>query len=322
MFDHPDIEVQDIKDVPLSRDCYLVDVSYMSNFEQELTKTLARKNGDIYKDILVNYAALEYVNDEDDIADFLWYPNAFERFHPVSIHIPKNAIKVCITCDKYDIKPYIFVDSNVIHRLHSYKHSSFVLIDAIGVKKAIRHNDLKEDELILLRNRIDDIAKKYQDMSFISYADSLIIKHNWGVGMLTSAGNHYQPEKLLIVVNKIKKIYKDILGLEIYSIFTQGSNEHYGREELLHISDTRNHICLNSLGIPFAETISIEESIRNKKLEYSVYMDEHYYRSLNMRFDFKKDERPKYLYNAKMRNVDSYYFCLELDELLANIEDE
>jgi hypothetical protein len=112
--------------------------------------------------------------------------------------------------------------------------------------------------------------------------------------------------------------------MEIYAVLTQGSNEYYD-ESLLHISHTKNHICLNSLGLPFAELLAIEGSakaaLKNKvHPPAEVYMDEQYYHSLNFKFEFDKNNKPKNVYKAIMKTEDPYYFYSSCDELLSNIE--
>ena len=137
------------------------------------------------------------------------------------------------------------------------------MTDAIGVKKALENGDLSREKLIELRNRIDDLAKEYDEISFISFADSILIKSNWTVGNYKSDINYtYKPEIFIDIIIKLRSIYNDTLNLDMYAILTQGSNEYYD-DALLHVSETNNHISLNSLGVPFADIKSIEEAVRD-----------------------------------------------------------
>lgn len=116
-----------------------------------------------------------------------------------------------------------------------------------------------------------------------------------------------------------------MLGLEIYAILTQGSNEYY-EEPLLHISNSKNHICLNSLGVPFAELLAIERSVKAALEEKihppaQVYMDEQYYLSLNFKYEFDKYSKPKNVYKAIMKTKPPYYFYSSCDELLNNLHE-
>lgn len=50
-----------------------------------------------------------------------------------------------------------------------------------------------------------------------------------------------------------------------------------------------------------------------------LYLDEHFYNSLQFRFEFNKQARPKYTYSAPMMDVGSHYYCAQLQEVLENI---
>jgi hypothetical protein len=257
--------------------------------------------------------------------DFSWYPNTSTRFHEVSINIPKDKIKECVGCCQYGIKPFIFVDHEWLEQLYTREYSVFALIDAIGVKNAICDNLLTKEKLLKLRDKLDALAAQHEDISFISFADSLILKSNWSAGYFKKRIEYsYEPEVFLRIVKEIQGIYRETLGLEIYAILTQGSNEYY-EEPLLHISGSKNHICLNSLGIPFAELMAIErsakEALRNKiHPPAEVYMDEQYYHSLSFQWEFKKNEKPKNSYKAIMKTNVSYYFYSSCSELLNNLK--
>ena len=68
------------------------------------------------------------------------------------------------------------------------------------------------------------VAEEREDISFISFADSLNLKSNWAVGYFHKGIEcSYKPEIFLTIIKELKKIYKDVLGLDIYAILTQGS---------------------------------------------------------------------------------------------------
>jgi len=111
--------------------------------------------------------------------------------------------------------------------------------------------------------------------------------------------------------------------MAIYAIITQGSNEYYD-DGLLHISPARNHVSLNSLGLPFAQLTAIEyaarEAIRKKvHARAEVYMDENFFRSLRLDYDSRKSNRPKYLYEAPMARGPTYYRVESCQTLLDNL---
>ena len=323
MFEHEHIDIYSSDDIPLNQDCMLMSELYMEEFSAALIKMLEGKKGNPYEVGYVGYVAGRKINANS--IDLSWYPNVHTRFHEISISIPKDKIKTSVGCWRYDIKPFIFVDHEWLEHLYTREYSVFALVDAIGVKVAIRDNLLTKEKLVMLRGRIDALAAQHSGISFISFADSLIMKSNWSVGYFNKGIEcTYEPEAFLRIIKKIKSIYREVLGLEIYAVLTQGSNEYYD-ESVLHISHAKNHICLNSLGIPFAELLAIEEaaktSIRNKvHPPVEVYMDEQYYHSLKFKLEFDKNNKPKNIYKAIMKTEDPYYFYSSCDELLNNLE--
>lgn len=321
MFEHKDIDKYSFDEIPIDQDCYFMSEIYMEEFGDALIKMLS--NGDNpYGVGYGSYVAVRKINENS--IELSWYPNVHTRFHEVSISLPKDMFKASVGCWKYDVKPYIFVDHDWLEKLFTREYSVFSLIDAIGVKDAIRSNLLTKDKLLQLRNKLDELAAQHEDISFISFADSLILKSNWSVGYFRKGIEcSYEPESFLRIIKKIQGIYKEVLDLDIYAVLTQGSNEYY-EEPLLHISDTRNHICLNSLGVPFAELLAIERAaksaFKNKIHPHAeIYMDEQYYHSLNFEAGFDKNKKPNNTYKAIMKSVEPSYFYASCDELLSNL---
>jgi len=324
LFDDSDIDKHLYEDIPLDQDCFLMSEIYMEEFDAALHRMLRREECNPYEVGYVSPVAVRAINANS--LDLSWYPSTYTRFHEVSITLPKDMIRTCVGCWQYDIKPYIFVSDEWLEHLHLREYSVFALVDAIGVKNAIRDNALDKTKLIELRNRIDKLAESEADISFISFADSLLLKTNWDVGYFHKGIEcSYKPERLLYIVKELDQIYQEVLGLPIYAVLTQGSNEYYG-EPLLHISRTRNHICLNSLGVPFAELLAIEnaakESIRSKvHPPMQLYVDEQLYHSLQLKYEYDKRENPKNGYDAIMKSSKPNYFYTSCDELIENLDD-
>ena len=155
----------------------------------------------------------------------------------------------------------------------------------------------------------------------------MIIKSNWDIGYYRKGIKcSYEPEIFLHVIKEIEAIYQEVLGLEIYAVLTQGSNEYYG-ESLLHISKSNNHICLNSLGVPFSELLAIEraakEAIKNgTHPPMQLYLDEQYYHSLRLKFEFDKNAKPNNTYPAIMKSQKSSYYYSTCDILIDNLRDD
>ncbi len=99
-------------------------------------------------------------------------------------------------------------------------------------------------------------------MCFVSFADSLLIKGNWTVGHFRSDVSYtYSPEVFVHIFKELQAVYREVLGLDVYAILTQGTNEYY-EDSLVHISSGKNHVSLNSLGVPFAQLMAIDTSVR------------------------------------------------------------
>jgi hypothetical protein len=225
---------------------------------------------------------------------------------------------------RYDYKPLIFVTGEWLTNLYLRSHCVFALIDAINIKEVLSSGLLTRQKLIELRDRIDVIAAANPTVAFISWADSLLLKSNYTIGQYDSqVKNTYQPEQILRLLPDINEAYQEILGVGVYAVITQGSNEYY-EDGLLHIADSRNHISFNSLGLPFAQTQAIEQQAR-RALKSRIhppadtYLDEAFYHSLRFRDGFDKNAEVKYPYHAQMATAPTFYFPLSFDLLAANL---
>ena len=117
-----------------------------------------------------------------------------------------------------------------------------------------------------------------------------------------------------------------MLGLGIYAVVAQGGNEYYD-SSLLHISKSANHICLNSIGLPFAQLLEIDNAVR-KAIRSGVhppsdiYMDEHFYHSLRFSLEFDKNAEPSAAYHAPLSSTGSDYYFSSIDKILENLAPE
>ncbi len=252
--------------------------------------------------------------------------NVYDRWHESAIALPRDQIVLCVGAWNYDEKPTIFVKSEWLKSIHLRLNSVFGLIDAGGVKMAINNGTLTRPKLLQLRNRIDEIASHHSKISFISFADSLLLKSNWTAGHFQTGVKYtYKPEVFIYLFRELQSIYREVLQLKIYGIFTQGSNEYYD-DPLLHISKTKNHICLNSLGTSFAELMAIERTARKAirdsvHAENEIYMDRQYFNSLKLSHEFKTNGCGQNEYHSIMNEkVAKKYFYSSCDDLVANLE--
>ena len=324
MFEDDKFDHYAFEEIPLEQDLYLMDEKYIAEYDAMMSSFLKAPDSQEYSPVgYVSFVAgRKVLNDSIELS---WYANVSARFHEVSIILPKDQFVYCVGCWQYDEKPIIFVKSHWLQNLHLKSYSVFVMIDAIGVKEYLDQDKLTQEMLSSLRDKIDKLAENYPEVSFISFADSLLLKSNWCVGTFDSDIDYtYQPEVFISLASEICNIYKSCIGLPTYAVIAQGNNAYYD-DSLLHISESKNHISLNSLGIPFAQLMDIEntarKNIRAKNHEPAdIYMDSQYYNSLKFKFSFKKQEQPKADYQTKMVSQPCAYYFNSTETILSNLE--
>lgn len=321
MFEHEYFDKYDLNLIPLNQDTYLVDEIYAADWEKAFLKVF---RGESYQS--VGYVSNVAVNQiHSNTLEMSWYPNISVRFHEFPIILPKSEIRSCIGCWRYDWNPTIFVSSSWLSALYDKTFSAFCMVDAAGVKNALRQDEITRSKLVSLRQKVDDLAKENPDVAIVSFADSLLIKVNWTVG---SVHNHltytYAPERLLNIAKKLCQIVQNSLELSAYAIFSQGYNEFFD-DKLIHISDSANHISLNSLGIPFANILAIDDTARRAIKSGAhepaeVYMDSNFYHSVRFTVTYDKNKRPKASYVSPMSAKSEAYFYSDFETVLSNLE--
>lgn len=322
MFDHPKFDTYSFEEIPLNQDLYLVDELYMQEWEKCMLDLFAGRECDPTG--YVSYIGARSIGNNH--VELTWYTNIHTRFHSVTVSLPKKKFVQCVGCWRYDEKPRIFVKSGFVESLLLRAFSIFALVDAIGVKEALRNGNLQRENLIQLRDRIDNLSENNPDISFISFGDSILLKSNWNPGYSAKGIKYsYKPELFLSLADEISKIYIEILGLKTYTVITQGGNEYYD-DALLHKSKSGNHICLNSLGIPFAQLMEIETAARKSIKDEihkpaQLYMDQQYYHSIRFDLSFDKNNQPHHEYSTSMTQARSTYFYSSIVNILKNLND-
>lgn len=321
LFDHKRFDSYTFEDIPLDRDIFVVSDEHMPDYEEMMLRLF--EGGEYTPVGYVSYAAVNAV--EANHADLSWYANVADRFHEILVTLPRDQFITCVGSWWCDEKPRIFVRREWIEELHLRNYSVFGMVDAIGVKAALAAGEITHGRLLDLRSRVDSLASLNPHVSFISFADSLLLKSNWSVGDFRRGVKYsYSPEQFISLVGDLDRIYQETLGLQTYAVLAQGSNEYY-KDPLLHISASNNHVSLNSLGLPFAQLMEIENAarraIRNKVHgPFELYMDEQYYHSLGFEYGFEKWKVDNFQYSAKMKATPSSYFCMTRDELVSHLK--
>jgi hypothetical protein len=111
--------------------------------------------------------------------------------------------------------------------------------------------------------------------------------------------------------------------MQIYTIVTQGVNE-YTDAALIHRSSSGGHTSLNSLGLPFAQLLAIDEAARRaihsgEHSAYALYLDELFYHSLRFKHGFDKHAQPNASYSAPMSSAPKAYYYSSVATILDNL---
>jgi len=323
VFSHHEFRTYPFERIPLDCDIFLMDERWMAEYEAALVDMF---NDMDYRNIgYVSCAAARSVGPES--VEISWYPNVFDRFHEVSVVLPRDAFVACVDCPRYDEKPHVFVKGSWLSGLHLRPYSAFALIDAIGVKSATSRGQLGGKMLVRLRDRIDEIAASSPGIGFVSFADTLLIKANWFLGQHDSSVSYSSaPESLVQLMPRIAEAFQDELGMQVYAAITQGVNE-YEDSALLHSSASGNHLSLNSLGRPFAQLLSIDEAVRRAiragtHPPCELYMDDHFYHSLRFRRGFDRHAQRNAPYMAPLSLAPRTYYCADRETILSNLDPE
>ena len=320
---HPSLQVYKLSELPLRQDIFMMDEIYLDDWEAEQVRRIGGE-------LSVSPSAAGYVTPvhisgvTSAGADLSWYPNSHDRFHEVKTFLPANAFVFCAVTDDSDERPRLFVKSDWLDKLHVRSNSIFALVDAVDMTNAIRSGSITRDKVIGLRDGLDEVATRNPLISFISFADSLLLKTNWTAGMVNSGVTYtYAPEHLLVLFQELQKLYRATLGLDIYAVLAQGSNEYYD-DPLLHISSSQNHISLNSLGLPFAQITLIERAARQaiRSGEHSpaeIYMDEDLFHSLAFKVSEHRVTWASAPYAAKLTPEPGRYFFGACEDFLSHM---
>lgn len=217
---------------------------------------------------------------------FLTYTN--DRFHEMSLELPKDAYVQCI--EHADSKfPCIFVKDEWLRNFLTTNYCCYGLIDEIDFKdKYLRSENVTR----YLSKRIDAvkaIADKYQNVSFIIFSDSILLKLPWSLDKYEMT---YQPELMVSIFKEVREFYVKELKSDCFVIFIQGVNFD-STKELIVTGENKNLIDLNCAGSAFANLFYINDAIskklKNKEHKEAVlYFDEKFLVSLKISHDIKE----------------------------------
>jgi hypothetical protein len=94
VFNHRNIQTYRFEDIPLDRDLSLMDLKWMDEYEAALVASVSETGDSAYTVGYYSHAAARAIG--TDFIDLSWYPNTFDRFHEVSITLPRSAFVTCV----------------------------------------------------------------------------------------------------------------------------------------------------------------------------------------------------------------------------------
>ncbi len=313
MFTHSGFERHDDMAECINRQCWIVSEIYAEEIESEWLKVFAgNQAADPYSKGLYSGAVPRGYDDNFIIFDF--YIDHHKRYHPIYLKIPRSKIKHWVSIYQYHKYDYIFVDNEWHSHFWAGQLSSFLMVDAIGMREKL---DSQEHKLLAdlnnLSAKIDLIAAKYgPHMLFLSAADNIFVKSNFNA---KSKYPFYQPELLIQVCGDLIESIESTLGCRAYGIFTQGQN--FYNDTLFSFSQKSNHMNLNSLGAPFSNIYAIDAMVRNNLKSgihkgHSAYFDDFFFMSLNLESEFRQNQK-KFFYDG------GKYVAVDLERVVENV---
>ena len=96
---------------------------------------------------------------------------------------------------------------------------------------------MTRSRLLVLRDRIDEIAAQWPKVSFVSFGDTLLLKTHWWPGNFELTQQYQtEPETIIDIYAQIDRAYRDALELGTYAVLVQGVNVHYRDPPLAHLA--------------------------------------------------------------------------------------
>ena len=213
---HPDIEETPFTDIPVGVDLCLCDEKTQDDFVEWLINSF--ETGDCSNNPAVSFSCWA----ENVCQDFIHLKVVIEfveGHHRFSTFLPAMHFRACLDSFKYDVRPYVFVDSEWYASIRTKEFACFGLFDTIGVKKAIQSCQLSAEKLQHLEGKVQAVSEKYLDVLFVGFADSILLKQQWSFNNYDSS---YRPDRLLEVYKELRSVYLEVLELDSYIVLSQG----------------------------------------------------------------------------------------------------
>ena len=180
---------------------------------------------------------------------------------------------------KHEQKLFITVKDEYINEILYSEHSIFGLVDFCKGSDLLSERDSSiKPKMKTFYKEINNLAKKYADILFVTISDSIIIKHSFKV--LDKKGNlsseNFNFNRIIKLFKEIREITRKTLKMKTYGVFSYGRN----KSETV-ISDSSNLFHTGILSPAFKKVFEIEEICRKlkKDKQADLYMDNMLYHS-------------------------------------------
>jgi len=318
--------IYDFSDVPMNRDCFIIRKSEKELFIKAWEKYIGAPDGTNppHPNEMLDYQWCCVSAKCDMYLDINYCITKNIRFHGVMKRLPRSQFDSAYHIDGYQKRPYIIVDDEWIDSIAKIENSLYAYIDIIGIKKYITEKGkISKDNYQQLISEVDEIADKYENYAFISFADNILIKSNWSA-CITEYENLFCPEKLILVIKEIREAIKKSLNLDAYAIATQGVN-YVENNNLFLKSGKNNHFAIPSIASPFSEIFDIDNKIKDNIRngihgEFQLYLSESLAKSMKYK-DYKYQDKLQFFdYEAKNFSVLwNRYTVLNIEDFLSSV---
>jgi hypothetical protein len=303
-----DFEVVPFEKLEVNREHFFTKRSNIAEVEDYYCKVFQGSDDVEFPTCYLDKMVIKSVAENYVIVDI--FPNTHDRFHRFEKRIPRKVFDSCLYVYSYDKRPYFFIEDEWVDRFWNSKYSSYVFIDLIGFKKYMEQEVELDRELAEeINKKLDKFVSSRADISILSVSDSVILKKNWGI---RDDYNDFTPEILIEDFLEIKKIFKEMIGLDSFAVFTQGFNE-FSTEDNLRFSEDCRHVSMLTSGAPFVDLMDIEKvAVMNQKNGIhppcDCYFHDDFFLSLNFKFEHSdwRQNVKKFSFDSRTTFSDKY----------------
>ena len=281
VIDYSELQEGEVKEQPIHglryRLIYLIKESEIENF----TNSINNKYGTIQLTDPTEYRTSEIDFKKKD-KNYLEVGLCIKGHHFIPDKISRNDILFFFNLKNHEKNVFfIMVKDEYINEILYSEHSIFGLVDFCKGSDLLSEKDSSiKPKMKIFYKEINNLAKKYADILFVTISDSIIIKHSFQIlnkeGKLSS--DNFNFNRIIELFKKIREITRKTLEMNTYGVFSYGKN----KCETVK-SDSSNLFHTGVLSHEFKKIFEIEEICRKLKKDKKgdLYMDNNLYHSFH-----------------------------------------